>query len=73
MSEGASAKAPNRIKFASAVANVPPGAIKNVRLKLTKKGKDILKKKRKRLNGVLEIRGLGRTVISNTPITIRLR
>ena len=51
------AKAPRMIRFASAVANIPPGVTKTVRLKLTKRGKDIVsKKKKRRLKGVIQIR-----------------
>ena len=53
--EEAQAKAPRMIRFASAVANIPPGATKTVRLKLTKRGKDVVsKKKKRRLKGVIE-------------------
>ena len=45
------------IRFASAVPNTPPGATKTVRLKLTKRGKGIVKTTTKKiLQGVLEIR-----------------
>jgi hypothetical protein len=62
------------IRFASAIANIPSGATKPVRLKLTKRGKDVVsKKKKRRLKGVIEIRNTPGTVIDTTPITIRLR
>ena len=72
--EEAQAKAPRMIRFASAVANIPPGATKTVRLKLTKRGKGaVSKKKKRRLKGVIEIRNTPGNVIDTTPITIRLR
>lgn len=71
-SEHASAKAPRKIRFAFGVANVPPGETANVRLKLTKRGRDVVKEKKK-LKGVLEIRNAVGTAISNTPVTIRFR
>ena len=67
------AKAPRMISFASAVANIPPGVTKSVRLKLTKRGKDVVSKKKKRkLKGVIQIRNAPGSV-STTPVTIRLR
>ena len=72
--EEAQAKAPRMIRFASAVANIPSGATKPVRLKLTKRGKGVVNKnKKRRLKGVIEIRNTPGTVIDTTPITIRLR
>ena len=38
-------QAPRMIRLASAVANIPPGATKHVRLKLTKRGKDVVSNK----------------------------
>ena len=68
------AKAPRMIRIASAVANIPPGATKTVRLKLTNRGKNIVRNnKKRRLKGVIEIRNAPGTVIDTTPITIRLR
>jgi hypothetical protein len=56
------------IRFASGIANVLPGQTANVRLKLTKKGKDIVKRKRvKKLKGVLEITNAAGTAASSTP------
>ena len=67
------AKAPRMIALASAVANIPPGATKTVRLKLTKRGKDVVsKKKKRRLKGVIQIRNAPGSVFTK-PVTIRLR
>ncbi|MGH8570260.1 MAG: hypothetical protein ACREXU_20200, partial [Gammaproteobacteria bacterium] len=71
-SDDAPARVARRIRFAFGVANIPPGGTANVRLKLTKRGKGIVKKKKK-LKGVLEIRNAVGTAISNTPVTIRFR
>lgn len=74
LSDDTAAKARRPIRFAFGLANVPPGAIANVRLRLTKKGKDIVKKKtKKRLTGVLEIRNAPGDLVSSTRIRIRLR
>lgn len=68
------AKAPRMIRIASAVTNIPPGATKPVRLKLTNPGRNIVRNnKKRRLKGVIEIRNTTGTVIDTTPITIRLR
>ncbi len=73
-SENTSAKARRSIRFAFGVANIPPGQTADVRLRLTKKGKRIVRTaSRRRLRGVLEIRNTVGIPISNTPITIRLR
>ena len=70
----ARAKAPRMIRIAAALANIPPGATQPVRLKPTKRGRDIVKNnKKRRLRGILEIRNTPGTVIDTTPITIRLR
>jgi len=74
LSGEAQARTPKRIRFAAVVANVPPGQTQNVRLRLTKRGKQIAKEKTgKRLRGFLEIRNLAATSVTNTPVTIRLR
>jgi len=68
------AKAKRRIRFAFGIANVPPAQTAKVKLRLTKKAKDILKRKRgKKLKGVMEIRNTPGTAFSSTPIRIRLR
>jgi hypothetical protein len=68
------AKVQRPIRFAFGVANVPPAQTAKVKLKLTKKGKGIVKRKRgKKLKGVLEIKNAAGTVVSSTPIRIRLR
>ena len=74
LSEEPRAKAPKMIRFASAVANIPPGATDTVRLKLTKRGKNILRNNRKRrLRGVMEIRNSAATAIDRTTVRVRLR
>ncbi len=74
VSDDSAAKAPRRIRFASAVANVPPGQTQNVRLRLTRAGKRIVRtSKRRRLRGVVEIRNTPGELISTTQIRIRLR
>jgi hypothetical protein len=72
--EEARAKAPRMISLASAVANIPPGVTKPVKLKLTNSGRNIVKNNKKRkLQGVLEIRNAPGTAFDPTPVTIRLR
>ena len=72
--EEARAKVPRMIRFASAVANIPPGATQAVRIRLTKRGRDIVRNnKKRRLKGVIEIRNTAGTAIERIPITIRLR
>ena len=67
------AKAPRMIRIASAIANIPPGATKPVRLNLTTSGRNIVKNnKKRRLKGVIEIRNAAGTAFT-TPIPIRLR
>lgn len=70
----ARAKAPRMIRLAAALANVPPGATRPVKLKLTKPGRDLVsEKKKRRLKGIIEIRNTAGTAVDRTPITIRLR
>lgn len=62
------------IRFAFGIANIPPGDTRPVRLRLTKKGKDIVKKtNKKRLRGILAIRNTPGTLISETRVRIKLR
>ena len=71
--EAASTTALRRIRFAFGVANVPPGETANVRLRLTKRAKQIVRTStRRRLRGVMEIRNSVGTV-SSTRIRIRLK
>lgn len=72
LSDKVSAKTRRRIRFSAGVANVPPGQTKFVKLKLTKRGRDLMKGK-KRLRGVMEIRNTPGTAVSTIPITIRLK
>ena len=61
------------IRFAFGVANVPPGEIKNVRLRLTSPGRRIVKMGKRRLKGVIEIRNTPGDLIDRTPVKIRIR
>jgi hypothetical protein len=71
--EAASTTAPRRIRFAFGVANVPPGETANVRLRLTKRAKQIVRTStRRKLRGVMEIRNSVGTV-GSTRIRIRLK
>ena len=66
-------KAPG-VPFASGAANVAPGQTGNVRLKLTKRGRQFLRSgKKKRLKGVMEISNVAGTSLSAFPITIRIK
>ena len=68
------ARVPRTVRFAAAVATVPPGQTLPVKLRLTKKGKDIAKtKKGRRLKGLLAIKDLAGTAVTNTPVTIKLK
>ncbi len=59
--------------FAAAVVNVPPGRTDTFKLRLTKNGRKIVKKKKvKRLKGSLEVRNVSGAIVSNTSITLRL-
>ena len=70
---GASVKAPG-VPFASGAANVAPGQPGNVRLKLTKRGRQFVRSgKKKKLRGVMEIRNVAGTSLSAIPITIRIK
>ncbi|MGQ0594949.1 MAG: FG-GAP repeat protein [Gammaproteobacteria bacterium] len=74
LSDGAPVKAKRPITFAAGAANVPPGRTGNVRLKLTKKGEEIVSKTRKKkLRAVIEIRNAIGTALSIGPIAIKLR
>lgn len=69
------AKAQRRIKFAAAVANIPPGATVTVRPKLTKRGRSILRANRnKKIKGVMTIRNaITGDLFSSTRVRIRLK
>jgi uncharacterized repeat protein (TIGR01451 family) len=63
-----------RIKFASGIANIPPGDTRAVRLRLTKKGKNIVENSTKKtLRGILAISNTPGTLVSETRVRIRLR
>lgn len=68
-----SVRALRRIRFASGVANVPAGQTINVRLRLTKRGREIARSGTRRLRGVMEISNVGGTAIAATPVRLRLR
>jgi hypothetical protein len=79
-SDGTVTKAARRIPFAAGVANIPPGGSGTVSLKLTKRGKQLMRAtKKRRLKGVLGIQEITATVtntpvtISNTPVTLMLK
>jgi hypothetical protein len=68
------AKVQRPMRFAFGAAKVPPAQTAKVKLKITKKGKGIVKRKRgKTLKGVLAIRNAAGIAVSSTPIRIRLR
>ena len=68
------AKTPRMIRFASAVANILPGATQSVRIKLTKRGRNIFKNnKKRRLKGVIQISNTTGTAFDTASVTIRLR
>jgi hypothetical protein len=57
LEEGGATRTRRRIRFAAAVANVPAGGTANVRLSLTKRGRQIVRaNEHRRLRGVMEIR-----------------
>lgn len=65
-------RAPRKIRFAFGVANIPPG-IGNVRLTLTKKGREIVRRsKKRRLKGFLEIRNTPGTALDRTAVRVKL-
>ena len=69
-SDGTLVKASKLIRFAAGATNVPPGGTQQLRVKLTKPGKRLVRAtKKRRLKGVLGIREIT-TTVSNTPITI---
>ena len=73
LGEDGAAKARPRIRFAGAVANIPPGGTTNLRLTLTRRGRQIARTPpRNRLRGVMEIRNsIG--PVQTVRVTIRLR
>lgn len=75
---GAAVTARRALRLASSMADIPPRQTASVRPRFTKRGKVFLRASRadgkKRFNGTLQLRDvLTGTVISNTPIRIRLR
>jgi len=73
LGDDGAAKARRRIRFAGAVTNIPPGGTTNLRLTLTRRGRQIVRTRpRNRLRGVMEIRNsIG--PVQTVPVTIRLR
>ncbi|MGQ0592238.1 MAG: choice-of-anchor Q domain-containing protein [Gammaproteobacteria bacterium] len=73
LDDDSAAKVANRIRFAAGAANIPPGGTTNVRLRLTKRGRQIVRADRdRRLTGVMEIRNsIG--PVQNVPVRIRIR
>lgn len=73
LGEDGAAKARPRIRFAGAIANIPPGGTTNLRLTLTRRGRQIVRtNRRNRLRGVMEIRNsIG--PVQTVRVTIRLR
>lgn len=68
------AKGPALLRLASAIASIPPGETRTIKLTLTRLGKDVVKEKAKRrLKGIIEIRNAAGTAIDRTPVRIRLR
>lgn len=65
----------SRIRFAAAVASIPPGGTVSVRPKLTKRGRGILRANRsKTIKGVMAIRNsISGDFFSRTRVRIRLR
>ena len=71
-SDDQAAKAQRRLLFAAGVSNIPAGQIANVRLKLRRAGKQIVRiSTRRRIRGVMEIRN-STGAFSSTPVRIRL-
>lgn len=67
-------RAPRQIKLAATVANIPGGQQVSVPVRLTRRGKQLVRTStRSRVRGVIEIRDIIGTVISATPVRIRLR
>jgi len=68
------ANGPRQIRFGASVANVPPGAIGNVRLKLPKRIRNFIRKTDKRsIRAVMQIRSAAGTAIETRRIRIRLK
>ena len=68
------AKGPRQIPFGASVANVPPGAIGQVRLRLPKRIRNFIRRTdKKSIRAVMQIRSAGGTAIETTRIRIRLK
>lgn len=62
------------IQFSSGIANIPPGQVRTIKLKLTKRGRAVVAKKKKRkLRGVIMISSTPGTAIATTPVTVLLK
>ncbi len=67
------ARAPRRIRFASGIANVPPGETAPVRLRLTRVGREIVEtSKKRRLPAFFQVRNTPGDLVE-TRVRIRLR
>jgi len=65
---------PRQISFGASVANVPPGAIGQVRLRLPKRIRNFIRKtERKSISAVMQIRSAAGTAIETRRIKIRLK
>jgi hypothetical protein len=64
-------RASRRIRFTFATANVPPSGTSNVRLTLTKRGKQIARMGPRSLRGVVEVRNTPGSVIGSMRVRIR--
>lgn len=74
LADEAGVRASRRVKFASGFATVAPGQTADVRLRLTKRGREIkATSNKRRLRGVLEVRNSPGTAIDTTEVRIRLR
>ena len=61
------------VKFAAAVANIPPNSTAIVKPKLTKRGKIIFRaNRRKRITGVMQILNSG-ALVTSVPVRIKLK
>ncbi|MCA1851137.1 MAG: hypothetical protein LC647_01710, partial [Beggiatoa sp.] len=73
LAEDLAAQASRRIRFAAAIANIPPGETESVWLRLTPTGRRIVRTvNRRRLKGVMEIRNSA-GAIDRTTVRVRIR
>ncbi|MGQ0593852.1 MAG: choice-of-anchor Q domain-containing protein [Gammaproteobacteria bacterium] len=69
------AKAPGRIRFATGRAEIAAGTTADVKLRLTKRGRQFVRTgKKTRIKGVLEIRNdSGTSIVKRTRVTLRIK